>query len=265
MSRRAEHFTVVVTGDTGFVGRRTMPALRSLGIEPYGLRSNWPDLDLLAPGAARKLLEALRPDRILHLAWSASSRQDYRYDPRQNDWAESSLALIEESLKCGVAITAVGSVAEVDVQDKSPYGQARVHLWREVAPAVALNELGWTRVHYAFDQEAGHPRLLRQLRDSREFESETLVVLQTPRSTHDFIHVGDVGEALALSIAREMSGLVEVGSGTLHSVEDMAKAMGGNYVVGTAVPPAMRSSPVADTTRLREVGWTPRRTLDFFS
>lgn len=264
MSQPSEYPTVVVTGDTGFIGRRTMAALRSLGLEAYGLRTNWPDLDLLVPGAVRTLLEVLQPSRIVHLAWAASSREDYRHDRQQGWWAERSLALITESLECGVAVTGVGSVAEVDVQDRSPYGRARAVLWKEVAAAATLNELAWARVHYAFDPEAGHPRLFQQLRDSRESESAAPVLLQTPQSTHDFVHVDDVGEALALSVAWEMSGLVEIGSGTAHSVEDVAKAMRGNYLVSSGISTSDGSSLVADITRLRALGWTPRRTLDFF-
>jgi nucleoside-diphosphate-sugar epimerase len=83
-------------------------------------------------------------------------------------------------------------------------------------------------------------------------------------STRDFIHVDDVGEAVAfLADTSVPDGVYNVATGLETSVREAAEYLGelaGRLTPvddGTAAPP---NRSVGDAARLRSLGWTPRRT-----
>jgi len=68
---------VLVTGASGFIGRRLSRRLRELGAEveqasrqpaPADLAGNWHQVDLADPEAARRLVAEVQPSAAFHLA-----------------------------------------------------------------------------------------------------------------------------------------------------------------------------------------------------
>jgi nucleoside-diphosphate-sugar epimerase len=85
----------------------------------------------------------------------------------------------------------------------------------------------------------------------------------------DFLHIDDVGRAIAMLATSELEGVVNVGSGDPVRVRDVvlaaARACGREDLVRLGAVPPREGDPAfvcADVTRLRSTGWAPRFSLD---
>ena len=259
-----EHDRVLLTGDTGFVGSRFKTNWEELGNAALGLRECYPDLDLLSPGSIDRALEELSPDVVVHAAWSASGTVDYRESHLQPLWPAATTELINACLEKQIRVVVLGSIAEVEPSDITPYGQARQQLWRASSDIVSEGRVTWLRIHYAFDDAAGHPELFQLLKQSVD-RGGIPVTLQSPTARHDFIHVEDVASAISTAISSSLQGLIEVGTGVTQSVADVAEAMGVDFQSLDETHKTSLSTCAADPTRLLDEGWLPLNTLKFFS
>lgn len=109
---------VVVTGASGFVGRALLRALERQGdIRVLGLGRA--DVDLADGAGLRKVLEAARPHKVVHLA-AALPAGGEGTAARDRQWRDTFLAgrnVIEAAREVGVAhLLAAGSVAELGDQ-----------------------------------------------------------------------------------------------------------------------------------------------------
>ncbi|MFO0687379.1 MAG: GDP-mannose 4,6-dehydratase [Myxococcota bacterium] len=68
---------VLVTGASGFVGRRLLPALVAAGFEPEGVDR---EVDVCDAAALERVVASLRPDAVVHLAALSSVADSFR-DP----------------------------------------------------------------------------------------------------------------------------------------------------------------------------------------
>ena len=91
-------------------------------------------------------------------------------------------------------------------------------------------------------------------------------VLRT--STKDYVYIDDLGEALLTVIEREVTGPINLGTGSGIAVRDIARTLaelaGKPDMVEEANPPAHDPLGwvVADASRLRALGWKPRHNLE---
>jgi dTDP-6-deoxy-L-talose 4-dehydrogenase (NAD+) len=94
------------------------------------------------------------------------------------------------------------------------------------------------------------------------------VVLRTPLSVKDYIHIDDVASALALTLDRGVNGTVNVGSGEPVSVgaiaRHVARRLGREDLLQLPAHPVADplDHVVADTHSLRALGWRPQVTLE---
>jgi nucleoside-diphosphate-sugar epimerase len=92
--------------------------------------------------------------------------------------------------------------------------------------------------------------------------------LKTPRSTKDYIYIDDVAYALLLLLEKKFEGDVNLGTGQGITIYDLAqsvaKMLGKTDLVQAAG--AEGEDPlgyvVADSTRLRSLGWSPQFDLE---
>src|SRR4051812_47979331 len=93
---------VLVTGANGFVGRPCVARLLEAGFEVHAVSRapqppgevRWHACDLLSVGAARQLIDAVRPTHLLGLAWCTTPGV-YWTSPQNADWLRSGMELAD--------------------------------------------------------------------------------------------------------------------------------------------------------------------------
>ena len=100
---------VLVTGATGFIGRHIPALLQARGLEAHiTARSAAPatpgmiahEVDLLRQDDARRLINDIRPDIIIHTAWYVAHGRFWTA-PETTDWLEASTALAAYAAEAG--------------------------------------------------------------------------------------------------------------------------------------------------------------------
>ncbi|MDQ4026154.1 MAG: NAD(P)-dependent oxidoreductase, partial [Actinomycetota bacterium] len=237
----------------------------------------WHAADLLIPGAAEKLIKAVRPELLLHLAW-CTEPGTYWESPENARWLEASCALMRAFAACGGhRAVATGTCAEYDwahagaalseeltpLAPRGRYGEAKDALRREVdrLSASAALSAAWARLFFLFGP-GEHP--------SRLVPSVTRAVLEGRPApcteggqVRDYLASGPAGRALAALLESSVRGPVNVASGRGTSVRKLVELIAGaagrpDLPRFGAVPsrPGEPARIVADVTRLeQEVGW----------
>ncbi len=286
-----------MTGGSGFVGLPTLRALAAGDHEIYALTTRaepvavpgvkWRRLDLGGGGGdvghLEGLLEELRPEGLLHLAWYVEHGRFWEA-PENVVWVERSLRLLRAFVDAGGRrAVMLGTCAEYDWtsadgplrETEAPltpatlYGIAKDAL-RRLAEAYAARqevELAWGRLFFIYGprEPAGRlvPSVIRSLLDG--------AIAETTSGTQrrDFLHVDDVAGATAALLGSSVTGPVNIASGRAVAVSELvdliATAVGRPELVRAGALPDRAFEPpllVADAGRLtREVGYSPRWTL----
>jgi nucleoside-diphosphate-sugar epimerase len=253
----------LITGASGLIGRHVVQQWNVDGLQAEAL--DHARDDLLEPGVPTALVERVRPAVVVHLAWIASGSPDYRSSPDNERWLRSSLELARACAAEGALLLATGTPLDGALESPDAYSSAKAQLWHELRPAVDEGRVGWLRPYYVFDEERRRPALLAHALAAREQGAP--VVLRTPESEHDFIHAADVGRAVVLAAQHRLAGELPIGSGRVRRVCDLVTALG---IAWTTVESAVDGArpqlhDVADSHRLRDVGWAPRRTDALFA
>lgn len=275
---------VLVTGASGFIG---MPALEALAEKGHELHAasrtergtdgvRWHRYDLLQAGAPAELIDAVRPERLLHLAWFAE-HGEFWTAPENREWVRASRELLEAFASTGGQRAVVtGSCAEYDwsleadlregqtpLRPSTPYGQAKLEFSRaaeEIAARTGLS-LGWARLFMPFGPGEHPDRLVASV--ARHVLAGEPAPCTTGAQVRDFIYVADVADALAALLDSQVEGPVNIGSGEAIAVAELVRKVAaeagdpGLLRLG-ALPDRANDPPrlVADVTRLSdEVGW----------
>lgn len=258
---------VLVLGGSGFIGRRAVESLRrrspKLEIVAWSRAEHG---DLLNPSAVNRSLKDVKPDCVVHLAWSSTAARDYRNDPENESWVGASAGLVDEAQRQGVRLILTGSALDdaTAQQEETAYGRAKIELRSRLAPLISQGELTWLRPHYVISVADQRPNILR---DFINADPSTPFYARTPAAFHDFIEVRDVGSAIAAVVEYDLRGLIEIGSGTLRSVDEVLAAVGrqrGLDYSSAGLPTYEPPRQGADITRLLSTGWHPRATEALF-
>lgn len=284
---------VLVTGAGGFVGR---PVLRALAGGPDQLHAlsrssepapiegvTWHQLDLGDGAAVRSLLNELRPERLVHLAWYVEHGQFWAA-PENVQWVEWSLRLLRAFIAAGGRrAVMLGSCAEYDwtaaasplhetrsrIDPGTLYGVSKDAL-RRVASALAERErveLAWGRLFFLYGPAEPPARLFASVVGAL-LEGDRV---QTTNGTQrrDFLHVDDVGRAVAELLSSDVTGPVNIASGEPIAIGEVLDLIGDALarpeLIERGARPEVPGEPsllVADTARLQgEVGFHPRLSL----
>jgi UDP-glucuronate decarboxylase len=244
---------ILITGSTGQVGSRLTKNLLLAGYEVIGLgTSRGPDFtetfhtyikfDLLSEDVPR-LIEQLRPNLLVHLAWETDPRSFWA-SPKNIEWLDASKELFESFRKWGgERIIVSGTCAEYDWNAKGPfselspecpqsvYGQSKLDLLNSlrIQPLPFL----WARTFFQFGGQEASGRLIPSLIDAllggRNF------TIQKPNDIRDFIYVHDVVDIMTALIISGENGVFNVGSGLGITVSELANKvasiLGRNYLL----------------------------------
>lgn len=278
---------ICVTGGTGFLGQELVPILQGAGHEVFLIgrqtadRQNIQAIDLLTDDVG-PLLNRIRPEAMVHLAWTTKPGQ-FWHSPDNLDWLAASLRLVRAFASAGgKRLVSAGSCAEYDwdhallderdtpLAPHTLYGTAKSSFFQTlVAGSQALGiSYACGRIFFPYGGREQPGRLLSSLIDN--LSAGQPVAVSSGEQVRDFIHVKDAACAIAALLLSELEGAVNIASGTPITVRSFiasaANMMNGLDLVQFGARPTQPGEPPcmeAGMSRLRgELGFEPRFDLE---
>jgi nucleoside-diphosphate-sugar epimerase len=283
---------VLVTGATGFVGRYVLDRLLAEGHEVIALCSRaralpqhsavqWEQADLLDPSHVTLLMQKVRPQGLIHLAWYA--KHGLFWQAAENfDWCTATAHVLHAFHAAGgEKIVIAGTCAEYDLtqgvmsEDSTPthassvYGKCKDVTRQYVQQYGQQAGLNWVWGRVFFPYGPGEPAtklipsVLHALAQSRT------VACSHGQQLRDYLHVSDVAGALVhLLMHPQANGVFNIGSGQATRLMDIVNmctqafaspspVQFGAIAVSPDEPPLI----VADTHKLQATGWRPEVSL----
>jgi nucleoside-diphosphate-sugar epimerase len=238
---------ILVTGAGGFIGKAAVRALTAAGHEVCGIYRKAPPAgaaasvvvaDLEDRRQVAAILRDVRPDVILHLAWSVEHGKFWT-SPDNLDCVTWTLALARAAAEAGCRrFVGVGTCFEYEfpasgdcdefttpVGPRTLYGAAKDACRRclETYFRDAGLSFAWARVFYPYGPGEHPDRLVPSL--AAKLAAGEPALLSSGRMVADFIHVDDVAGALAALCASDVSGPVNVGTGQGVAVAEIARRL----------------------------------------
>jgi nucleoside-diphosphate-sugar epimerase len=258
---------VAVTGASGFVGVPTLEALARQGAEVFALTRRRPDspapfrwieCDLLDKASARRAIELSRPDAIVHLAWYVEPGLFWA-SAANLAWVCASLGLAEAAAHCGVKrFVGVGTCFETvrgGEADGRPsaavnstlYGAAK-DATRQILAAYCANasiEFAWARLFFLYGAHEKASRLVPSV--SRRLARGEVAKYSWGRAIRDYMDVRDAGSGLATTALSNITGLVNIATGSpvtvAHLVEELGRLAGRPDLIELGALPDRENEP----------------------
>lgn len=292
---------VLVTGSSGFIGRRALQALCDRGFEVHALTTDRNRTAMLAELSeqSRKdvtfhqcdlfnrdaLLDSVREvsaSHLLHFAWDTTHGKFWT-TPNNLTWVAASANLFRSFAESGgKRIVAAGTCAEYLWTDEtlserhSPcrpstlYGTCKNSLQEILLKYASDASLtaAWGRIFFLYGPNEGRDRFVSSailhLLAGKPFE------MTHGRQVRDFLHVDDVALAFVTLLDSELHGIVNVGSGEARELREIVSAIGRilnrSELIRLDAKPAPPTEPgriVPDIGILRdELGFRPRFSLE---
>jgi nucleoside-diphosphate-sugar epimerase len=277
---------VLVTGASGFIGRRCLAPLAERGCEVIAVSSRatsecqpvrWVQCDLLEPGAAGALFAAEQPDALLHLAWYAVPGRFWEA-PENFAWVRASLSLLEAFTRSGGRrVVTAGSCAEYDwsagicsetetaLQPATIYGSCKHEL--QVLQSALCRQSGvshaWGRVFLTYGPGEPRQKLVASVIDA--LLAGRLACCTHGRQVRDLMHAQDVADALVALLASDVEGPVNIASGAQIALREVICGIADRLDRPDLVRLGELSCPANDPPTLTaavarlhdEVGWQP--------
>lgn len=276
--------TMLVTGASGFIGRRVTRGLLEAGhrVMVLGRRGSEAGtthvaIDLLNDDPASTLGDVTGAT-LVHLAWYAEPGRFWSA-VENLDWVAASLRLLRCFARMGGRrVIVAGTCAEYewgdeplteDVSALEPatlYGTSKVSLYKlamAAAPVLGI-EVAWARIFNPYGPDEAPQRLLGHFLAGVRSGGD--LRFSAGQQKRDFIHVDDVAAAIVCLAESQVTGAVNVASGDARTVREFIETAGQAAQVGDSLrfgerPLAAQDVPlvVASIQRLvGEVGFTPR-------
>jgi nucleoside-diphosphate-sugar epimerase len=284
--------SILLTGASGFVGRQVLTSLLRRGEEVHAVSRThphvegiyeWHEIDLLDDQALLRLMKALRPSCIIHLAWYVDHGKFWSA-PENETWKRATLELAGAAAEAGVRrFVATGTCYEYDWPDAEPCDERttpvaghtlydrmknETRLALEAFCAEKAMSFSWARLFFLFGSHEAPERLVASV--ARALLRSTPAACSTGRVVRDFMDVRDAGAAIAALALSNVEGPVNIGSGRPLTVAEivirLAELSGKPHLLKLGALPDREGEPpfiVAETRRLvEEVGYKTSHELD---
>jgi len=282
---------VLITGATGFIGRHTLKPLIERGFEVHAVfhglplqmdSVTWHQSDLLKDGSAEALCSAVRATHLLHFAWIATPGEFWT-SPENERWKNATIDLMRTFKKSGGSRAIIaGTCAEYDwtvaketLPERAPLKPATLYGKAKNDTRIALEgfaeesglSLGWGRIFFLYGPHEPPSKFVAYI--VNELLAGRKALLSPCEQIRDFLYAADVGEAFSAFLDSPVSGAVNIASGKLVALKEIAleigQQLGKEKFLSFGAREASPSEPlnlVANVGRLNEeLGWTPRTTI----
>ena len=278
---------LLLTGATGFVGRQVRahldPAYElhcTTRGEPGSNGATWHQLDLRDPNSCRRLIMDIRPEILVHTAWNTVHGIFWEAEDNA-DWLEAGRALFSAfAAQGGQRIVACGSCAEYAGESAEPrresedqgvagpatrYGRAKLALLEHLRALPV--EHAWARIFFAYGPGEAEQRLVPSI--VRALLLGEPANCSSGLQRRDFIDVRELGRAISLLTASNVTGAINLGQGEECRIADVANLLGELAgrpdLIRLGALPDRQGEPqrlVPDLTRQRdELGFAPAISL----
>ncbi len=267
---------VLLTGFTGFVGQALYKKLLCDEIDLH-VTSRFPQhsiknayvIDLLDHEATNALVQKIKPDILIHLAWDVTHDEFWK-SSKNVLYADASIHLFQYFIENGGSkIIATGTCAEYPASNKSvsetisvdtsiltPYGREkrRVSEWFENNNC----DFTWLRIFGIYGNGEDHhkifPAMARAIREERDF------VLKTPAAFFDYVNVSAVAFFLKKCLTHKGFGILNIGTGQSYSVFDLYQAIreyvnSGKFFINKTMEKPDNNSRIPDCIKLKNAGF----------
>ena len=285
---------VLVTGAAGLVGWEVVRRAAALGHQVTALDRDSHRLQEVArglPGVSIEsldisrrdllsaLLERVRPDALIHLAWYANP-QDYLTSRANLDSLQMTVGLIDSVLQAGCRRIVVGGscveyapqarpLVETDPSEpRTLYGTCKFASWQlcRMLAKESGAELAWARIFHIHGPREDPRRLLPWV--ARQLRSGASVPLTGGHQIRDHLHVSDVASALMAILESGSGGIYNVCSGepvglrtVLEIVGDLMEKTSQLHFGELPYGPNDTMFLAGNSSRLRSLGWLPQFNL----
>ncbi len=285
---------ILVTGGTGLVGRNLVERLRADCAEVVAIGS---ERDLRDAGAARALLEEVRPSTLFHLAGRVGGI--YANSTQKPDFYRDNVLInthvVEAATGVGVKyVFAMGTgcaypkrlegsiLHEEDYLDGVPEETNDAYAYAKRGMLVHLEALRGQGVldycyclptnlygpHDNFHPEHSHvvPGLIRRFVEAAQMGAPEVKIWGDGSAKRDFLYVDDCVEAMVTLAELRFSGPVNVATGGQDSIATLAdlisEAAGFDGVIRHDLSkPAGQAGRQFDVAKIRATGWEPSHAL----
>ena len=261
---------LLITGGSGFLGRNLIDLLSAEGVgdahasarKPLaGVNGvSWHAADLLVPGECRRLIEAIRPRTIIHLAWCATPGVFWS-SPENARWLERTQELAQAAADLGVRrLVVAGTCAEYDwtaddelIENVTPFRPATLYGQAKNATRIALDgiasatglSIAWLRVFWTCGAHEHPARLVPAV--IRGLASGEDVPLTEGTQAIDMVSARDLARAFLAAARSDARGSFDLASGHAVSVraicERIAMLMGGRERLTFGARPTPPGTP----------------------
>ena len=272
---------VLVTGASGLIGSAAVPFLKERGFEVYALSTKrsgtadgvcWLKADLFDQKAVEDILDKVRPEFLLHLAWQSTGNFD---DNSNYEFLTASVNLLRAFADHGgKRVVMAGTYAEYGyhegvLEESRPaepinaYSRCKAFLCDVAQDFCSRNgvSFGWARIFSVYGREKDPRRLTADV--INHLNRNETVTIRSGSLIRDYIYVKDAGAALACLLDGKTEGIVNICTGKGTSIHDyvmtIARAMHKeNLVRFEEQSSSQQTVVVGDSTRLNlEAGFSP--------
>ena len=251
--------TVLQRGETVVVLSRTPAALRRL----HGLPVTAYTYDAAGICAA---LAAGPLDALIHTACSYGRGGESAADLLESN----ALAPLRLALAAGTRVGRWLSIGTALPRGVSPYALSKAHFaeWLEILPTGVVPPRDLLQLEHFYGPGDDPSKFLTRI--TRACIAGEPLDLTVGTQERDFIHLDDVVSAILAVLDRPQSGCrsIAVGSGASVAVRSVVESLnrlaGGRSHLRFGAVPVRANEParcVADTTALRQLGWSPAISL----
>lgn len=215
---------VLVTGLSGFIGSHTVDFLIEKEYKIHATSTqnranteyiNWYQCNLLIEREVKELLNKIKPDYLLHLAWDVTPGK-YMQSHKNYDWLIASINLLN-CFKATGGQRAVFAGTQLEYIDNSPYPATKRALL-EVLKSLNISYASG-RVFNLFGENESPKRLVPYTIQS--LINKTEVKYTSGDKELDFMYVKDVARAFVEILNSDIQGIVDIGSGKSIKIKDL--------------------------------------------